>query len=46
MNDKNNGACNGESWEWYRKRLRRILSEGKAKGRLHKAAKPGSGTEI
>ena len=37
MSDKD-AACTGETWERYRERLRQILSQGRAQGRLHKSA--------
>lgn len=36
ISDNHSAACNGESWERYRERLRQILSQGRAKGRLYK----------
>ena len=38
ISDNHSAACNEESWERYRERLRQILSQGRAKGRLYKRA--------
>ena len=37
ISDNHSAACN-QSWERYRERLRQILSQGRAKGRLYKSA--------